>query len=550
MASERIKNLKDDTVFGRNIANYYDFISWCRWFPDLMLDLLKPAKGGINLHLDQRIFLRADVRFFSMYGCFSRGFGKTYNEFLAAVVVCLLYPDISIAISAQTKQNASDLIANKWSEVSKHFPLLINELEEKPKFSRDTAVIKFKNGSTIDAIANSQSTKGQRRRRIKIEESALLNNVLFEDALAPVVEVPRLTVGKLSIPDPCELNQQIHFFTTAGFKGSDEHQRIITMLDEMEQLKGKIVLGSNWMLPCWYGRGSSKSQILNKKKNMSIVAFAQNYEQEWVGASDGALVNINKLLNCRTLTHNCATLSPNDEIYLGVDVARSQKSNNNQSSVTVGRVNRNTDKSKIISVDIIDIINIPNILNFNAQAMKIKQIFKKYKAKACVVDGNGLGAGLIDELLRESFDNITGESLGCWDTINDDNIPEIPNSPKVLYNLKAQTCQSEIVTTFIDFVDSGKIRLLERKLENEFTDEEWEDAENNIRPFIETDAFIEEAANLKLKHMSNGGISMEQTIKKIDKDRVSATIYMLWYIDKFARDLSVDEEFELCVFVN
>ena len=163
---------------------------------------------------------------------------------------------------------------------------------------------------------------------------------------------------------------------------------------------------------------------------------------------------------------------------------------------------------------------------------------------------NGLGAGLIDELLRESFDNVTGESLGCWDTINDDNIPEIPNSPKVLYNLKAQTCQSEIVTTFIDFVDSGKIRLLERKLENEFTDEEWEDAENNIRPFIETDAFIEEAANLKLKHMSNGGISMEQTIKKIDKDRVSATIYMLWYIDKFARDLSVDEEFELCVFVN
>ena len=95
MASERIKALADDTVFGRNIANYHDFISFCRWYPDLMFDLLKPSKGGINLHLDQRIFLRCDVRFFSMYGDFSRGYGKTYDEVMAAVAVALLYPNMS-----------------------------------------------------------------------------------------------------------------------------------------------------------------------------------------------------------------------------------------------------------------------------------------------------------------------------------------------------------------------------------------------------------------------------------------------------------------------
>ena len=551
MASERIKELTDDTLFGRNIVNYYDFISWARWYPDLLLDMIKPPKGGLNLHLDQRVFLRCAVRFYSMYGDFSRGASKTFCEVLADILIAILFPNVTLAISAQTKENAADLLSAKWNEITKLYPLLLGELAEKPKFSKGTSWIRFRNGSEIDAIANAQSSKGQRRNRISIEESALLNNTLFEDALAPVVEVPRLTVGKLGISDPCELNQQINFFTTAGFKGSDEYARIVGMVDEMENLKGKIVIGANWMLPCWYGRGSSKSQILNKKKGMSPIAFSQNYEQEWVGASDGALVNINQLLDCRVLTKPILnSKSEDEEYYMGVDVARSQKSSNNQSSVVVGRIKRNSDKSRIIAVDIVNIVNIPNILNFTAQAIRVKQIQKQYNAKMVICDGNGLGAGLIDQLLTETIDPITGESLGCWDTINDDNEPEIPYSPKILYNLKAQSCQNEIVTTFIDYVDSGKIKLLERKLDVDFTESEWQDSENKIRPFIETDAFIEEAANLKLKHLSNGGVTIERVARRVDKDRVSALIYMLWYVDKFAKDMSVNEEYASTVFVN
>lgn len=475
---------------------------------------------------------------------------NTYTEVLDCIVTAMLFPNVTLAISAQTKENAADLLSAKWNEITKHFPLILNEVDGKPKFSKGTSWIRFKNGSEIDAIANSQSTKGQRRTRIKIEESALLNNALFEDALAPVVEVPRLTVGKIGMVDPCELNQQIHFFTTAGFKGSDEHSRLITMIDDMENLKGKIVLGSNWMLPCWYGRGSSKSQILQKKKDMSVVSFAQNYEQEWVGASEGALININKLLDCRTMPNLTLKPKEDEEYYLGVDVARSQKTSNNQSSIVVGRVKRNANRTKILSVDIVNVINIPNILNFNAQAAKVKRVQKQYNAKAVIIDGNGLGAGLVDALLTETICPVTGESLGCWDTMNDTNVCEVPNSPKIVYNLKAQSCQNEIITTFIDYVESKRLRLYERKIDNTFTEKEWDDFENSIRPYMETDAFIEEAANLRMKHLPSGSITIEKVVKKIDKDRVSALIYMLWYVDKFVRDVSVNTEYETHVFVN
>lgn len=539
MTKDQIIALQDDSMFGKNLYSYYEFVSWARWNPDLFLDLLKPKTGGIKLHLDQRIFLRSDVRFMSMYGVFSRGYGKTFDEVLAMFVVAILFPDIELALTAQTKENAAELLKDKTNEILKYYPLINNELAEKPRFSKGDAEIKFRSGSRIDILANSQSSKGQRRKRIKIEESALLDDITFQDALKPIVEVPRYTIGKLAIPDPQELNQQIHFFSTAGFRGSDEFQRSIDMYHNMVDLKGEIVLGSNWMLPCFYARGSNKSQIIQKKKSMSPIAFSQNYEQEWVGSSDGALVDINKFMNCRTLaTPQSESKNDEEEFYLGVDVARSQKTSNNQSSVTVVKVIRSKDSGKITSLDIVNLINIPNILNFTAQACKVKQIQKRYNARMVVIDGNGLGCGLIDEILKESTDPITKESLGCWDTINTSNEPEILYSPKIVYDLKAQSVQSKVVTTFIDMVDSGKLRILVKKQDFEFTEKDKSDVENKISPYDQTDALFEEVANLKIKHLNNGGITIEKVVKKIDKDRVSATIYVLWYINAFCNEMN------------
>ena len=491
------------------------------------------------------------MRFVSLYGVFPRGYGKTYDEVLAMYLTSIFFPVIDLAMTAQTKENAAELIKDKHSEIMKHFPMLENEIKGKPRFSKNDAEVNFKSDSKIDNLANAQSSKGQRRKRINIEESALLNDVLFQDALKPIVEVPRYTVGKLGVVDPCELNQQINFFTTSGFRGSDEYQRSVKMYDGMVHLNGDMVLGSSWFLACWYGRGSTKSQILKKKKEMSPVAFAQNYESRWVGSADHALVNINKLMECRSLTETQIFAKSDDEYYLGVDVARSQNTNNNQSSVCVAQVKRNKDKTRIVSIDIVNIINIPNIMNFTAQACIIKQIKQRYNAQGVVVDGNGLGAGLIDQLLKESFDPVTNKSLGCWNTINDDNTPEYPEeSEKILYNLKAQTAQSKIVTNFIDMVDSKRLRLLCSKQLNDFSVSEQDDFDNKVAPFLQTDCLFEEIANLKLKQLPNGNVTIERVVKKMDKDRVSALIYVLWYINEFCKDIYASSDYDYTTLIN
>ena len=60
------------------------------------------------------------------------------------------------------------------------------------------------------------------------------------------------------------------------YRGSSEYERNLKMLDEMAELKGKIVLGSDWRLACeGFGRGEPKSQILEKKEKLSPIFFGQ-----------------------------------------------------------------------------------------------------------------------------------------------------------------------------------------------------------------------------------------------------------------------------------
>lgn len=373
-----------------------------------------------------------------------------------------------------------------------------------------------------------------------MEESNLVNNELFEDALKPIVEVARYTCGKLAIADPMELNQQICYYTTPGWRGSDEHARVLGMIQDMRDLGGTIALGSDWMLPCWYGRGSSKSQILEKKKTMNPTAFAQNYGGEWTGTSTGALVSINKLLKCRTLTAPLFEPEKDDEIIMAVDVARSQNTANNQSSIAIIRIRRN-ERGRVSSLELGNIFNVSNTLNYTNQAVIVKRTKKKYNAKIVVADGNGVGAGLIDKLLEDTIDPMTGESLGCWNTINTTNEPEDPNNAEeCLFDMKAQSYQTKVITDFIDVVDNGTLRLLESRQYDVFAVDHDENYQERFMPYIQTDLLIEEVANLKLE--SNGkSLAIKKEVSKIDKDRFSALAYAIFYALEFENTVQQQE---------
>ena len=111
-----------------------------------------------------------------------------------------------------------------------------------------------------------------------------------------------------------------------------------------------------------------------------------------MGGTDNCLVDVQKLLDLRTLTHSELKGDGKSEYMISVDVARSAKTSNNQTSICVGKIRRDR-KNLVKKVEIVNIFNLPNGLNFTGQAIEVKRIrerFNTFGNTLVIVDGNGL----------------------------------------------------------------------------------------------------------------------------------------------------------------
>jgi ribonucleoside-diphosphate reductase alpha chain len=356
--------------------------------------------------------------------------------------------------------------------------------------------------------------------------------------------------------DPEELNGQINRYSTSGYKNSDEYEKILTMARSMTDLKGSFVFGSDWFIPVHFGR--QKKSTIDKSRANNIVRFRQNYLCDWIGVSDGGLINISKLIKLRTLS-SVELECPRDkrgntdlcEYAIGVDVARSASDSNNKTAIVVLKIIRNQGGS-IRQVQVVNIITPPNGLNFEEQAIIIKRTFHQYggnldamksRVKCIVIDANAIGQAVVEELLKDTTDPDTNEELGCFATINTTDKPKSLNAPKIVYSLKSQGINGDIIRTFIDFVESGKLKLMKSY------DDIRDDLPKELNPVLveqlcaNTQFFIDEVSNLKLKK-TQSSITVEQVLRKIDKDRFSAISYCLYYIAMFMEqeDKEIDDD--------
>lgn len=135
--------------------------------------------------------------------------------------------------------------------------------------------------------------------------------------------------------------------------------------------------------------------------------------------------------------------------------------------------------------------------------------------------------------MKEQVDPLTNEILESLATINSDREPENSNAPKCVFCYTAQSYDSDSIPTFMDYVETGKLRILEKRQNLDI------DAES--LPYLQTDLFVEEVSNLKLKYLSSGRLGIDRVVK-MNKDRFSSVQYGLWYIKAFMDYVYVEQE--------
>jgi hypothetical protein len=527
-----------------------DYIAYWREYPDMFVEFLCGPGNPENFHLFfyQRLFLRAVMRHRYAYATFPRAYSKSFLSVLILMLRCVLYPGAHLFVTTGGKEQAAGIAREKAEELCKLIPGLKNEIDWSrgaSKASKNMVEYLFKNGSKLDIMAAQQSSRGKRATGGLVEECILVDQTLLNEVIIPTMNVDR-RLADGSRHEEEVINKSQIYVTTAGWKNSFAYEKLIqTLIQQITDPGQAIVLGGTWRVPVME-KLLRKSFIEELKLDGTYndSSFAREYESEWSGDAENAFFSAEKFDKHRVLLQpeyeHSGRSSKNAYYILGVDVGR-------YGCTTEVCIFKVTPQVQGASLKTLVNIYTYDAEDFEVQAINIKKLFYKYKARVAAIDANGLGAGLIDFMTKAQVDPETGDELppfGIEGGTSEDAIEPYKKikgpgvEDNAIYLIKANApinteahayVQTQLASGKIKFlIDEGqaKVKLMSTKMGQQMDNDKRADY---LKPFTLTTILREQMLNL-VEENEGVNIILKQASKSIKKDKFSAFEYGLYYI--------------------
>lgn len=398
-----------------SIDEVRDLIAFYREYPDIFIDDIKGPECVFKFRFTQRVFLRVVMRHRFVYSVFPRGFSKSFLSMMALMLRAILFPGSHLSITTGGKEQAASITIAKVEEICRLIPALAAELDWSrgaTKKSKDNVHYIFKNGSEIDILAARESSRGQRRTGILVEESILVDGDALNEIVIPTTNIDRNLADGTTDPDEV-VNQSLIFITTAGWKNSYPYEKLIEIfVNSIMNPDEYMILGGNYELSIIEG-AAKKSWLEDLKMSGSYneSSFDREYNSIWSGDAENAYFSSDTFDKHRKLLqpeYEYSARSSKSAYYvLGIDVGRFKCT----TEVCVFKVTPQVQGAAIKSL-----VNIYTFEaeDFQEQAIKVKKLFYKYKARVCSIDANGIGAGFVDFMTKVQIDPETGDSLPAF----------------------------------------------------------------------------------------------------------------------------------------
>lgn len=182
--------------------------------------------------------------------------------------------------------------------------------------------------------------------------------------------------------------------------------------------------------------------------------------------------------------------------------------------------------------------------HFEDQAINLKRLFFKYHARVLAIDANGLGAGLVDFMVKTQIDPDTNEVLAPFGVENDEDgkyrkLKTPDTIPNAMFLIKATSeINSEAYSYAKVQMNSGKLKFLidevqaKSDLMSTKVGQQMNIDQRNerLKPFVMTSILREQLLNLVEKDEAGVRVNLKQSNKRVKKDKVSAMIYGLYYV--------------------
>ena len=522
-----------------------DYVAYWREYPDKFVDFLCGSNPeNFHLFFYQRVFLRAVMRHRYAYATFPRAYSKSFLSVLVLMIRCILYPGSHLFVTTGGKEQAAGIAREKAEEICKLIPGMKNEIDWSrgaTKASKNMVEYIFKNGSKLDIIAAQQSSRGKRATGGLMEECILIDQTLLNEVIIPTMNVDRRLADSSRQEDEPVNKSQI-YVTTAGWKNSFAYEKLIQILiQQITEPGSAIVLGGTWRVPVME-KLLRKSFIEELKLDGTYndSSFAREYESEWSGDAENAFFSAEKFDKHRVLLqpeYEYSGRSTKSAFYvLGIDVGRKGCT----SEVCVFKV---TPQAQGASLKTLVNLYTWDEEHFEAQAINIKKLFYKYKARQVVIDANGLGIGLVDFMVKDQIDPETGELLPNFGVSNDEEnfykqFRTADTEIDAMYLIKANApinteahsyVQTQLSSGKIKFLideNQAKVKLMSTKMGQQMDNDKRADY---LKPFTLTTILREQMLNL-VEENEGVNIILKQSSRSIKKDKFSAFEYGLYYI--------------------
>ena len=525
------------------------YIAFWREYPDLFVDFLQDGgnpeiEKKLKFYFYQRVFLRAAMRYKYVYMVFPRAYSKSFLSVMVLMCRCVLYPRCKLFITSGGKEQAAGIVKEKVDEICTLVPAFQRELDMRPgktRQSKDYCIFMFKNGSYMDNIAARESSRGKRRHGGLVEECVGVDGTILSEVIIPTMNVSRLCMDGTMQPNET-LNKSQIFVTTAGWKGTFAYDKLIQFLVWMVTEPEKaIIMGGTWRIPVLVKLlDKTFLQDLKKDGTYNEASFDREYESKWSGTVEDAFFNgeafdKNRILQKPEYEHSGRS-SAQSFYIVSADIGR-------KGCDTVACVFKVTPQS--MGAAIKSLVNIYTFSDehFENQAIELKKLYYKYKARRLVIDGNGLGIGLVDYMVKAQTDPITNDVYPDFGVYNDEEqyykkYRTDNTEDNAMYIVKANApINTEAHSNAQVQLTSGKVKLLidERLAKTKLLGTKVgqnmkpEERAEYLKPFTLTSILKDEMLNLREEN-EGVNIILKQYNKGIRKDKFSAFEYGLYYI--------------------
>lgn len=547
---------------------------------------------GIQLHLYQIIIVYLLNIFPSFAIMAARASAKSFTIAVFSCAKCILYPNSKVVVASATIKQAKLIVSEKISkELCSVSPMLCREIE-KIKDSQNYTEVLFRNGSSLVVVAADERSRGYRSTCMIYEEFRMIEKYIVDSVLSPFAIIRPTEFMKR--PEYSHLGEEPQeIYISSSWLASHWSSELMKLF-----AKGYYSNGTSCAMFMDYSitlrhNIRTRNQLIKERRKLDPISWRIEYENECLSENTKAyftykMCSENQIskrafyprrdLDVRNHKKNPFAIAkqPNEIRIISCDMAFVSKKGNDNSAFSCIRLLPETTEyhseegQRSSSVQqgyrrVVPYIEKNAGGDIDRQAIRIKQLFYDFEADYLVLDARNGGITCYDRLAKVLWDEARGVEYPAWTCMNDDNVAnriKVQGALECVFVVNAtQKLNSDIAQSFRDVLVSHKIDLLMNLNDvAEYLSDTFEEYNNAPdadtllfyeRPYLETQAFVNETINLEYELGEQTGVIKISEVGANTKDLYTSVSYGSYFASLLEQDLlSTDDDYEFCVCIN